>query len=616
MKKTIVKCLLSILLIAYLTLTSQISMHNNIIFLSSSYVKKATWIIQNIIGTPPPSSGDWNISDITVVEYEDLIINGSIFIEYGGVLVLKNSTIRMNLAYDGEHWIDVQSGGNLTVIRSKITAYDISNNYFIRAYRGAKLRIEDSEISYAGYAWGDDIDRFGLWINTDGTIIKNSKILNNFFGITLYHSRNNVITGCDIFDSKVHNIEIHFANYNIISSCRFHKLSSGYSILRLEYSNNNYISDCSIYEGSYGLDLWRSDSNIFIHCKIYNNTHGSFLRQSNNNVISDTEIYDNINGVSLSESNYNTISVCNISQNDVGIYLYKSNGSFIFFNNFIENKNNTNSFEQTLWISTRNITYLYLDKKHINPVGNYWDNYVSIDSNGDGIGDFPYLGDTCPLIQPTWSYHICDTDSDGLNDVWENIFKTNPNSADTDGDGLTDWEEVISYKTNPTNADTDGDGIPDGQDSLPLIYNKERWGSRFLFFLVLVSTIVFSLISIALIVVKRSKYRIMSFNDLIANTEITVNVLYKVPKSRRKKFARWLSDRLVQEGKIDLATDILEGGGLYEEAASTAISQAIHYRGVGDIERAKFYYRKAAELLRRAGKATEAEEIERFIQNL
>jgi len=55
---------------------------------------------------------------------------------------------------------------------------------------------------------------------------------------------------------------------------------------------------------------------------------------------------------------------------------------------------------------------------------------------------------------------------------------------------------------------------------------------------------------------------------------------------------------------------------LYDAAASMAISRAIHYRGIGDIKRAKFYYGKAVELLRRAGKVTEAEEIKKFIQNL
>ena len=41
---------------------------------------------------------------------------------------------------------------------------------------------------------------------------------------------------------------------------------------------------------------------------------------------------------------------------------------------------------------------------------------------------------------------------------------TDPLSADTDGDGLSDGQEVNVYGTSPTNADTDGDGLKDGEE--------------------------------------------------------------------------------------------------------------------------------------------------------
>ncbi len=60
-----------------------------------------------------------------------------------------------------------------------------------------------------------------------------------------------------------------------------------------------------------------------------------------------------------------------------------------------------------------------------------------------------------------------DSDGDGIPDAREKyIFKTNPNLADTDGDGINDGDE-ISNGTDPLKADTDGDGLHDGiEDAL------------------------------------------------------------------------------------------------------------------------------------------------------
>ena len=58
-----------------------------------------------------------------------------------------------------------------------------------------------------------------------------------------------------------------------------------------------------------------------------------------------------------------------------------------------------------------------------------------------------------------------DTDGDGLSDSEEvDIHGTNPLVADTDGDGLNDGDEVITYGTDPNDLDTDGDGLNDGSE--------------------------------------------------------------------------------------------------------------------------------------------------------
>jgi len=85
------------------------------------------------------------------------------------------------------------------------------------------------------------------------------------------------------------------------------------------------------------------------------------------------------------------------------------------------------------------------------------------DTDGDGLTDGDEVNNykTDPL-KP-------DTDGDGLSDYDEIFtFKTNPNKADTDRDGLNDGDE-IARKTDPLNPDTDGDGLNDGDEVL--IYN-------------------------------------------------------------------------------------------------------------------------------------------------
>jgi hypothetical protein len=57
-----------------------------------------------------------------------------------------------------------------------------------------------------------------------------------------------------------------------------------------------------------------------------------------------------------------------------------------------------------------------------------------------------------------------DTDGDGLTDVDEAIYTTDPTNPDTDGDGLKDGAEVHTYTTDPKKADTDADTLTDGAE--------------------------------------------------------------------------------------------------------------------------------------------------------
>jgi uncharacterized protein (TIGR03382 family) len=46
------------------------------------------------------------------------------------------------------------------------------------------------------------------------------------------------------------------------------------------------------------------------------------------------------------------------------------------------------------------------------------------------------------------------------------VFGTDPTEPDTDGDGLTDGEEVRDHATDPLDPDSDDDGLSDGEEIL------------------------------------------------------------------------------------------------------------------------------------------------------
>ncbi|HET9136737.1 MAG TPA: OmpA family protein [Candidatus Kapabacteria bacterium] len=84
-----------------------------------------------------------------------------------------------------------------------------------------------------------------------------------------------------------------------------------------------------------------------------------------------------------------------------------------------------------------------------------------VDSDGDGLTD-----DDEMKVYHT-DPHNRDTDGDGCTDGEEVLqYHTNPLNKDTDGDGLNDCDEIRNYHTDPLKADTDGDGCTDGQEVL------------------------------------------------------------------------------------------------------------------------------------------------------
>lgn len=85
------------------------------------------------------------------------------------------------------------------------------------------------------------------------------------------------------------------------------------------------------------------------------------------------------------------------------------------------------------------------------------------DTDMDGMADSWELLQSPPLVVGVDDGGL-NPDADGLTNLEEFNISTDPNVADSDGDGLDDGTEVTVTTTIPLVPDTDGDGLPDGEE--------------------------------------------------------------------------------------------------------------------------------------------------------
>ncbi len=106
---------------------------------------------------------------------------------------------------------------------------------------------------------------------------------------------------------------------------------------------------------------------------------------------------------------------------------------------------------------------------------------LNTDTDGDGLSDYDevYITGTNPLLRDTDNNGTDDSnediDNDGIINIDEIKFATNPVYYDTAIDKLSDFEEIFQYHTNPILKDSDSDGASDSWEIAngydPLVFN-------------------------------------------------------------------------------------------------------------------------------------------------
>ena len=171
----------------------------------------------------------------------------------------------------------------------------------------------------------------------------------------------------------------------IAEKCKIEKLniidqSNSSEIIGINIdSSDNYIYNNHIQGTSRGLYIGRDSINNNISSNIFkNNTYGIYVYVSYNNIIYNNNIVNNFNGIRMVNSENNMAFNNNIKSNQQGILTCCGSGNnYIYSNNFIEN-NEWNARDELF------------NKWNYGILGNYWDDYVGEDNDGDGIGDTPY----------------------------------------------------------------------------------------------------------------------------------------------------------------------------------------------------------------------------------
>jgi len=276
---------------------------------------------------------------------------------------------------------------NCGIYMGRVSGCKISNNIIKNNWYGIWLKDSTNNILSNNTITNN---QYGIWIETspNNTLTNNSLNLNQYnlgvWGLTLTQFIQNIDTSNYINGKPTHylvnqqNLQVPTdAGYVALINCtkiavkNLTITNNGQGIL-IAYTQNSSIANNNLINNWVGIELYNSYNNTLSNNSISNNQYGTWLFYSTSNIFRDNNVTDN---------------------QQRGIELFYSSNNKIYHNNF----NNTQ--QTTILESTSTWDNGYPSG------GNYWSDYTGVDNNNDGIGDTPYTidennQDRYPLMKP------------------------------------------------------------------------------------------------------------------------------------------------------------------------------------------------------------------------
>ena len=138
----------------------------------------------------------------------------------------------------------------------------------------------------------------------NGKIINNNCSDNSRYGIYLYYSDNNTLSGNTATNNR-YGIRLWVSNNNALSG---NNASNNYNGIILDNSNNNALSGNTANNNGGGISLQHSNNNALSGNNASNNYNGILLDNSNNNALSGNTANNNDYGILLDDGDNNNLS--------------------------------------------------------------------------------------------------------------------------------------------------------------------------------------------------------------------------------------------------------------------------------------------------------------------